>query len=178
MMNSSSLPIIALAMLLSVAASAQDSLCSPCVDVPVDIPLEDYRRINSAVPMRGGEVFERVTAPMPPEATSRTWQLRMANPGPFTITVKLGEPNSFPTAFASVFQAAVTHVQSRGYDAARFNARLIVCPEGTCRLDIYPAELGVVNPMTVRECLIGYCATMIYSTQEERVLEIRDWPQE
>ena len=177
-MRPSCLSVTALTMLLGVAASAQDSLCSPCVDVPVDIPLEDSQRINSAVPITGGEVFERVTAPMPPEATSQVMQLRMANPGPFTITAKLGEPNSFPTAFASVFEAAVTHLQSRGYDAARFNARLIVCPEGTCRLDIFPAELGVVNAMTVRECLIGYCATMIYSKPEGRVLEIRDWPQE
>jgi hypothetical protein len=169
-------------MLLSVAASAQESLCSPCVDVPVNIPLDDIQRINSRVPVTHGDVpgFGIMTAPAPtrvlvPTSQSAVMRLRLGNSAPVRMPVSLGDPGSYPTLFASVFNAAADYLRSRDYDPATFFARLLLCPDQICTLDIYPAVLAYANVQVVRACPAGYCATMTYSLPENRVLEIREW---
>ena len=166
---------LALTVVPFLAASAQESLCNPCVDAPVNrIRRGDFIDINgtnrtitvTAEDMRNLGITS--VADMINQLPSAVARLGFDTPIP------LSESGAFPVRFASAFAAAANHLRLLDYDPAEFNARLVMCPEGSCTLLVHPAELGDASAVTVRECPAGYCATMIYSLSEERIVEIRD----
>jgi hypothetical protein len=157
------------------AASAQESLSNPCVDPPVN-----RIRRDDVIDINGTRSTIKVTAE-DMRSLGFTSVAEMINqlpgqsaPTPYDTPVSLGDAAAFPDRFAAAFAAAANHLQSLDYDPAGFNARLVVCPGGTCTLVVFPAELGDASASTVRECPVGYCATMVYSLSEERIVEIRD----
>jgi hypothetical protein len=154
-------------------ASAQDSLCNPCVDPPRirrDLSIEasgpNGTIIVTSEQMRnlGITSVAEMVSQLPGNATA----------SPYGRPVSLGSADAFPAQFAAVFAAAASHLQLLEYAPAEFNARLVTCPEGRCTLVVYPAEQGDGGATTIRECPDGYCATIIYSLSEDRIVEIRD----
>ena len=101
-------------------------------------------------------------------------QLRGVNSSPYGRPISLGSADAFPAEFAAAFAAVASHLRLLDYEPGDFNARLVMCPEGRCILVVFPAELGDAGATTVWECPDGYCARIIYSIPEDRILEIRD----
>jgi hypothetical protein len=162
---------LALTFVPFVAASAQESLCNPCVDPPL-IRRNDFNNgpngtiIIRAEDMRnlGVTSVAEMVSQLPSNETS----------SPYNSPVPLGSADAYPAPFAAAFAAAASHLQLLGYEAAEFNARLFTCPEGRCTLLVYRRPLGDASVTTVRECPDGYCATIVYSLPENRIVEVRD----
>jgi len=169
---------VALTTLLAVVASAQESLCNPCVDPPVNrinrpgFNSTDSTVIVTAEDMRNLGVIS--VAEMVAQLPSNVPESPLA----FSAPISLGDPDAFPPRFVSAFTAAAQHVQALEYDANEFNARIDACPESICSVDVYPVELGDANAPDVRGCPLKYCATLRYSLEESRILEVQAWRQE
>jgi hypothetical protein len=175
------LPSLALTLVPFFAVSAQESICNPCVDPPiVDSPANRIRRNDWIDTYRSTSATVIVTAEDMRNlgVTSVAHMVNQlpssANRSPYGRPVSLGSADAYPAEFAAVFAAAASHLQLLEYEPVEFNARLIVCNEGRCVLHVYPAELGDAGAVTVRECPDGYCATIVYLLQENRIVEIRD----
>lgn len=157
------------------AASAQESLCNPCVDPPVNRIRRDQfidsNGIGSTITVTAEDMRNLGITSV---ADMINQLPGVSAPTPYDTPVSLDDAAAFPARFAAAFAAAASHLQLLDYDPAEFNARLVMCPEGTCTLVVFPAELGDASASTVRECPVGYCATMIYSLSEVRIVEIRD----
>jgi len=166
---------LALMLVPFLAASAQESLCNPCVDPPANrIWRNEWIDINRPVP-RTTITAEEMRNLGVLSVADMVNQLRSnATVSPYGRPISLGSAEAFPAQFAAVFAAAASHLQLLQYEPGEFNARLVTCPEGRCVLLVYPAELGNASAGTVRECPPGYCATLVYSLPENRIVEVRD----
>ena len=160
---------LALAATLCAAASAQESLCNPCVDAPVNrIRRDDFQRTNATVTVTAEDMRNLgVTSVADMVAQLPSDVPRMA-------PVSLGDRDGFPVGFVAVLTAAADHVQALEHEPAEFNARYS-CPDSICTVDIYPIVLVDANPQNAAGCDLQYCATMTYSLEEGRVLEISGW---
>ena len=157
----------ALALILSAVASAQESLCNPCVD-PARIRRDDFQQTNSTVTITAEDMRNLgVTS-----VAEMVAQLPSA--GSRVPPISLGDRNAFPVGFAPALVAAANHVRALEYDPGEFNARYS-CPDSICTVDIFPVALENANPANVAGCELRYCGTMTYSLEEGRVLEISRW---
>ncbi len=155
-----------------VAALAQESLCNPCVDPPLigRDGFNEFNRTNRTITVTPADMRRLgVTS-----VADMVNQLPGNTTSPYATPFSLGSADAFPAEFAAAFAAAAGHLQLLEYEPGEFNARLVTCPEGRCVLLVYPAELGNASAGTVRECSPGYCATIVYSLPEGRIVEIRD----
>ena len=125
------LPTLALAIVPFLAASAQESLCNPCVDVPVNLirrdDFTDPTRTNETVIIRAEDMRNLGII----SVSDMIMQLRngvAAAESPYHRPISLGDANAFPVQFAAVFSAAADHLQSLEHMPGEFNARISVPP--------------------------------------------------
>jgi hypothetical protein len=162
------------------AASAQQSLCNPCVDPPAS-QLRRNGWIDFSGPVRTNATVIVTAEDM--RNLGVVSVAEMANQLPSNVpaslydrSITLGDAAGFPEQLVSALGAAAGHLQSLELEPAEFNARLVTCVAGSCTLFIYPAELGDASAMIVGECPVGYCATMLYSLVQDRIVVIRELP--
>lgn len=158
---------LALAATISATASAQESLCNPCVD-PGRIRRDDFQQTNSTVTITAEDMRNLgVTS-----VAEMVAQLPSA--GSRVPPISLGDRNAFPVGFAPALVAAANHVRSLEYDPGEFNARYS-CPDSICTVDIFPVGLENATPANTAGCEPRFCATMTYSLEEGRVLGVSGW---
>src|SRR5262245_42027132 len=115
---------LALAIVPFLAVSAQESLCNPCVDPPVN----GIRRDDFTDPTRTNETVIISAEDMRNLGINSVSDMIMQLPtrvaeSPYDRPISLGDASAFPVQFASVFAAAAGHLQSLEYLPGEFNAQ-------------------------------------------------------
>lgn len=68
------------------------------------------------------------------------------------------------------------HVEKLNYETREFHAR-IACDEVRCAIEVYPQELDGGDLPAFPRCPLKYCATLLYSIDDDEIANVWGWQQ-
>ncbi len=89
-------------------------------------------------------------------------------------SIALSERDSLSDPQAAALSATAQAVSVAGYDPHGFRAR-VTCGTETCEVEVFPEELESEEYEGWRGCPLKYCATIIFSIKQDKIVRTTHW---